>query len=179
MWWVGVGCVILASGAPRPRSATADPCAVALTELRARALAHAGLTSAGSDRRRARLAGLVPDVAVRASRGQSWDDPWIGPRPADDAIARRDTVEVRLIWRLDRLVFDPIEPTVAAGERSLARARLDLEDEVTTRYFRWRRAALEADELPGPRAELAAAEAFAALDGLTGGWLAAHLGCRD
>ena len=67
---------------------------------------------------------------------------------------------------------------MVTGERSAARARLELEDEVTTRYFRWRRAELEASDLPGPREQLAADEAFAALDGLTGGWLAARVGCR-
>lgn len=160
------------------RGDRADPCAVGLPELRARAVAHAGLAAPPPSPRRARLAGLLPDVTLRASRGTAWDDPWLGPRPADDTIARRDAVEVRLTWRLDRLAYDPAEPTVAAGERSAARARLELEDEVTARYFRWRRAELDAADLAGPREQLAADEAFAALDGLTGGWLAAHLGCR-
>jgi len=164
MWWVGVGCVILASGAPRPRSATADPCAVPLTELRARALAHAGLTSAGSDRRRARLAGLVPDVAVRASRGQSWDDPWIGPRPADDAIARRDTVEVRLIWRLDRLVFDDAEVRARSIDDGRAKARRELARLVIRLYHRWLRLATSGADA------LTRAELEAELDDLTAGW---------
>ena len=159
-------------------TARADPCSVVLPELRRRALEHAGLASSPALRRRARLAGLVPDVSVRASRGHAWDDPWTGPREADDAIKRRDTVDLRLTGRLDRLVFDPVEPAVVTGERSAARARIELEDEVTTRYFRWRRAELEASDLPGPREQLAADEAFAALDGLTGGWLAARVGCR-
>lgn len=170
--------ILCVSGAG-PHPAAADPCAVPLAELRAQAIDHAGLAAAPNLRRRARLAGLVPVVIMRASRGQSWDDPWMGPRQADDAIARRDTVDLRLSWRLDRLIFDPLEPAVIAGERSAARARLELEDDVTARYFRWRRAELEVAELPGPRERLAADEAFASLDGLTGGWLADHLGCRN
>ncbi len=158
--------------------ARADPCGVVLPELRQRAVEHAGLATTPGLRRRARLAGLVPDVSVRASRGHAWDDPWTGPRDADDAIKRRDTFDLRLTWRLDRLVFDPVEPGVVTSERSAARARIEVEDEVTARYFRWRRAELEAEDLPGPREQLAADEAFAALDGLTGGWLAARVGCR-
>ena len=45
-------------------TARADPCSVVLPELRRRALEHAGLASSPALRRRARLAGLVPDVSV-------------------------------------------------------------------------------------------------------------------
>ena len=175
--------VIATGGGPSPLHAQPpglddDGCGPTLAELRAEAIDHAGLAPMPALRRRARLAGLVPDVSVRAARGWSWDDPWTGARAADDAIARRDTVDVRLTWRLDRLIFDPIEPAVAVGERNAARARLEVEDEVVSRYFRWRRAELDAAELAGPREQLAAEEAFAALDGLTGGWLVARLPCR-
>lgn len=161
-------------------SARGDPCAPSfeLGELRARALDHAGLSASPNLRRRARLAGLVPDVAVRTSRTWAWDDPWTGARPADDEIARRDAFDVRLVWRLDRLVFDRAELSLVASERAAARARLDVEDQVTARYFRWRRAALDAEDTGGAREQLAAEEAFASLDALTGGWLATRARCR-
>ena len=195
-------------GAGRP-ARRADT--VQLAELRRRAVEHAGLAPTSGLRRRARLAGLVPDVSVRGGRGVAWDDPWTGVRASDDEIARRETYDLRLTWRLDRLVFDHVEPSVVAGERSAARARLELEDEVTARYFRWRRAELDlraaragdrgrdgdgdgddrgdgdgddGDDGSGARAgdgarlQLAADEAFASLDGLTGGWLTARQGCR-
>lgn len=168
-WWLVAG---------EARRAEADPCGMSLAELRARAVEHAGLAPSTGLARRARLAGLLPDVSLRAGRGWAWDDPWNGLREPDEGVARRDTVDVRLTWRLGRVLFDPAEPRVQAGERSAARARLDLEDEVTTRYFRWRRAVLDAEDIPGPREDLAAQEAFAALDALTGGWLAARMPCR-
>lgn len=160
------------------RRAAADPCGVDLAELRAHALEHVGLAPAATMARRARLSGLVPTVTVRGARGWSWDDPWNGPRDPDDAIARRDTFDLRLTWDLDRVVFDSVEPAIATGERSAARARLEIEDEVTVRYYRWRRAELDADDVDGPRERLAADEAFASLDALTGGWLSAHVPCR-
>ena len=179
-----VGWLMIATGG-RPPPARAQPpgldddgCGPTLAELRAAAIAHAGLATTPALRRRARLAGLVPDVSVRVARGWSWDDPWTGARAADDAIARRDTVDVRLTWRLDRLIFDPIEPAVAVGDRNAARARIELEDEVVSRYFRWRRAELDAAEGDGVRERLTADEAFAALDGLTGGGLAMPTRCR-
>lgn len=158
--------------------AAAEPCAIDLRELRAHALEHAGLASAPALRRRARLAGLVPDLAVRAGRGWAWDDPWNGVRASDDAITRRETGDVRLTWHLDRLVFDPVEISVLGAERTTARARLELEDEVTARYFRWRRAELDAAASQGAREQLAAEEAFEALDAITGGWFADHVRCR-
>jgi hypothetical protein len=169
---------VVATASGDVRRASADPCGLELGELRARAIAHAGLTSSPALRRRARLAGLVPQVSVRAARGWAWDDPWTGVRDPDDGVARRDNTDVRLTWRLDRLLFDPSEPSVLQGERGAARARLELEDEVTERYFRWRRAMLEADESGDVREALAAEEAFASLDAITGGWLTARTRCR-
>lgn len=160
---------VAAADRPAPPGAA---CPVTLAELRRAALAHGELTASGSARRRARLAALLPDVGVRAGRGQAWADPFAGPRAVDDDIARRESVDVRLSWQLDRLVFEPAEPALVASERAAARARLELEDEVTARYFRWRRAELDADELPGPRERLAADEAWAALDAVSGGALA-------
>jgi outer membrane protein TolC len=160
------------------RRAWSDPCGVDLRELRARAIEHAGLADQPALRRRARLAGLLPQVSVRAARGWAWDDPWTGVRAADDGVARRDTLDVRLTWRLDRIVFDASESTALSGERSAARARRELEDDVTTRYFRWRRAYLEAAATDGEPERLAAEEAFASLDALTGGWFGERVGCE-
>jgi len=107
--------------------------------------------------RRARLAGLVPMLSVRAGTNTSWhveDDPNIG---------RGTAYEARATWRLDRLVFDGRELQVAAMSASRRRERRRLANRVIRAYFTWRRATMAGSAV---RAEEAAAE----LDAMTDGW---------
>lgn len=118
-------------------------------------------------RRRARLAGLLPWVTLRGARALDWHDERYAVVPEE--VGNRVVFEARLSWRLDRLLYEPAEPRLAALERETARARAALEEEVTLLYFRWRRAELEATE--APERQLDADEAWALLDVRTGGRL--------
>ena len=106
--------------------------------------------------RRARLAGLVPLLTVRAGNSTSWHDD-------DPDVGRGTSLEARATWRLDRLVFDGRELQVAAMNASRRRERRHLASRVIQTYFTWRRATM-AGKLA--RAE----EAEAELDALTAGW---------
>ena len=124
----------------------------------------AAYRTAGLDRdpgkgfvRRARLAGLVPMLSLRAGTNTSWhveDDPKIG---------RGTAYEARATWRLDRLVFDGRELQVAAMSASRRRERRRLANRVIRAYFTWRRATMA-------RWEVRAEEAAAELDAMTDGW---------
>lgn len=106
---------------------------------------------------RARLAGLVPMLSVRAGTNTSWrveDDPTIG---------RGTAYEARATWRLDRVVFDGRELQVAAMTASRRRERRRLANRVIRAYFMWRRATMA-------RSEVRADEAAAELDAMTDGW---------
>lgn len=123
----------------------------------------AGLADPPAWRGRARWSALMPVVALRARDSTGWSEQSAGAAEVD----RDQALELRLSWRLDRLVFDPSEPRLAENERRARRARISLRREVAAAYFRWRRAL--ADE--GADA-FAVAEAQAQLDAFTGGWLA-------
>jgi hypothetical protein len=88
-------------------------------------------------------------------------------------VERQQAFDVRLTWRLERLVFSPDEPRLFESERRARRDRIALRQEVATAYYRWRRVAAQAGTDDGA---LAAAEAFAQVDAFTGGWLA-KVGC--
>lgn len=106
---------------------------------------------------RARLAGLVPMVSVRAGTNTSWrveDDPNIG---------RGTAYEARATWRLDRLLFDGRELQVEAMSASRRRERRRVANRVIRAYFTWRRAMMA-------RSEVRAEEAAAELDAMTDGW---------
>ena len=98
-----------------------------------------------------------------------------------DAIGANLVLELRLTWRLDRLLYAGDEPTLERVrlERQDARAR------VATRtleaLFAWQRAGVaEAGAAAGSPekvdAELREAEAEATLDVLTGGWFSSQDG---
>ncbi len=107
--------------------------------------------------RRARLAGLVPLLSVRAGTHTSWQE------QAEPDIGRGTTYEARATWRLDRLVFDGRELQVAAMGASRRRERRRLARAVIKAYFTWRRATMA-------RSPVRAEEAAAELDALTDGW---------
>jgi hypothetical protein len=155
-----------AEGASSVRSAVPGP--------PIRAVLAAAYASTGLDRqpgrgwiRRARLAGLIPWVTVRAARDASWQD-------ARSEISHGDTLEVRATWRLDRLLFDGRELQVASLEASRRRERQRLAARVIHCYFVWRRAMTGAGGA-GARRTPRVAEAIAELDALTDGWFSDEL----
>lgn len=164
--FVLLACTSIASAQPEARDDDDLP-----LERRARLVAPpiasvlvAAYRTAGLDRdpgkgfvRRARLAGLVPMLSLRAGTNTSWhveDDPKIG---------RGTAYEARATWRLDRLVFDGRELQVAAMSASRRRERRRLANRVIRAYFTWRRATMA-------RSEVRAEEAAAELDAMTDGW---------
>jgi hypothetical protein len=149
-------------------TAHADPCLPSLRAMQRAARQHAGLDEDVRWRRRARFAGLLPWVTLRGARALDWDDDRYTAIP--DEVGNREVYEVRLSWRLDRLLYDPAEPRLAGVERDVSRARAALDEEVTQLYFRWRRAELTAADDPAKR--LDADEAWALLDTRTGHKLA-------
>lgn len=106
---------------------------------------------------RARLAGIVPMVSLRAGTNTSWhveDDPNVG---------RGTAYEARATWRLDRLVFDGRELQVEATSAARRRERRRVASRVIRAYFMWRRATMA-------RSAVRADEAAAELDAMTDGW---------
>ena len=134
--------------------ATAPPVAdVVAAAVRAQGLAGDPARAAA---RRARLAGLVPLLSVRAGNTASWRD-------ADPDVGRGASVEVRATWRLDRLVFDGRELQAQAMSTARRREKRRLVARVIRAYFTWKRAAMAG-------ATLRREEGEAELDALTDGW---------
>lgn len=148
---------------------------------------RAALRYAGADAdawrgwsRRARLAGLLPDVTVRASRRTNTDRDLSRQSTGTERLATgtdEDTgVEARATWRLDRLVFDPAEIRAADTGQRHHRYRLTLAAQVTTIYYRRRRLQLRllwrppADPAERAERQLEIRELTDQLDGLTGGY---------
>ncbi len=169
------------AGSAEPARAEAPRCAPPVVEVRREARRHADLDRTPRWRKRARLAALLPWVSVRGARALDWDDEVYAERPLE--VGNNLVLEARLSWRLDRVAYDPAEPRLADAERDLARARGALDAEVTTLYYRWRRAeaaAAEATDDEGAALagkQLDAEEAWSLLDARTGGWLARQA-CR-
>lgn len=164
MLWLGrmrAGLLTLAALLASRAPAHADPCP-SLSSLRRNARDHAGLDTLPNWRGRARSAALLPMVTVRAARGLDWDDP--------TDVDHNVIYEARLTWRLDRLLYEPAEPRLHGVEREVHRARAAVDAEVTRLYFRWRRARLAARD-GGETEMLDVEEAWAELDGLSGGAL--------
>jgi hypothetical protein len=133
---------------------------------------------------RSRASALLPETRLRAMR--LWDDAAHATTLATtndtsyyDAVGANLVLELRLTWRLDRLLYASDEPTLERVrlERQDARAR------IATRalevLFTWQRATVEgALAVDGSREQielrLRAAEAEATLDVLTGGWFSSR-----
>jgi hypothetical protein len=180
-------------GDPPPPPATPDTAAGAPAPLAAPRLARkcvaAAWRSAGlgaDDARidslisRSRASALLPETRLRAMR--LWDDASHATTLATtdntsyyDAIGANLVLEVRLTWRLDRLLYAGDEPTLERVrlERQDARARVAAR--TLEALFAWERARVaEAGAAAGSPekadTQLRAAEAEATLDVLTGGW---------
>lgn len=177
-----------------PRPAPAD----LVSPTFARDCVNAALTASGlgvDDARidalisRARASAWLPETRMRGMR--LWQDANNVTTVAAsdtanfyDAIGANLVLELRLTWRLDRLIY-------AGDESTLERVRLerlDARSRLATRtlevLFTWERSTLEAREAAsgspeGQAARLRAAEAQATLDVLTGGWFGDHSGAGD
>lgn len=113
-------------------------------------------------RRRSRLAALVPMVTVREGNSESWRD------VVDPMVNRGVAFDVRAMWHLDHLVFDPGELRIHAMDVARRRDRRRLAIVTARAYHAWlaASAAAERDE----RWSLRVADAAAELDALTDGW---------
>ncbi len=149
------------------------PCAEPVAGPPVGDVVSAAYRAAGLDRspargwiRRARVAGLIPQVTVRTGSNTSWQE-------LDPEIDRGTTIEVRATWRLDRVLFDGRELQIASIEATRRRERRQLSSRVIRSYFHWQRMASAAASDPrwASRAEEAAAE----LDALTDGWFSGRL----
>ena len=166
------GEVDASAGASRAADTAAGPTRVSdrhhpppqIAEVLEAAYVAAGLAHdpTPSWRRRARVAGLIPWVSVRAG----WDARWRDDEPGD--VGRTRDFEVRATWRLDRLLFDGRELQASTIDAARRRERRRLATQVIRTYFAWRKVAAAAAR--DPRFRLAAEAATAELDALTDGW---------
>lgn len=125
---------------------------------------------------RARASALAPELRLRAYRGLD-----VGARiyrTDDVAVTTSDAaqtfLEVRLGWRLDRLVFADEEIAIERMKLERAELRQKIAAKVVELVLRWQRARRAANDpslLDSERDEAAvsAVEALLALDALTGG----------
>ncbi|MBV8762020.1 MAG: hypothetical protein JO257_32300 [Deltaproteobacteria bacterium] len=120
-----------------------------------RAAGLAGDPAAGW-RRRARLAGLVPQLSVRAGQDETWRD------VADPTLGHVIAYGVTASWRLERLVYDPSELRIATVDVLRRRERRRLAWYVISLYRAWRRTQNE--------------DLAAQLDVVTDGWFSARVG---
>lgn len=167
--------VAIGLGAVAPPSSTAEPC----PPPRLRSIQDAAARTLALDERprwraRSRWSALLPIVTARVDRNLGWKEGGAA-QTVPIEVDHDQGAEVRMTWRLERLVYDRDEPSLLAAERSARRARVALDQEVTQLYFRWRRVVADAadpDRGGGDRDDrLNEAEAFAQLDAVTGGWL--------
>ncbi|MGO9832886.1 MAG: hypothetical protein ACLP1X_01585 [Polyangiaceae bacterium] len=134
---------------------------------------------------RSRTSALLPETRVRAMR--LWDDAAHTTTVTSedgttfyDAIGANLVLELRLTWRLDRLVYAGDEPTLERVRLEREEARSRMATRTLEALFAWERATVDvAEAIAGSHEELAAhlrsAEAMATLDVLTGGWASEHL----
>jgi hypothetical protein len=133
---------------------------------------------------RSRASALLPETRLRAMR--LWDDASHATTLATtsdttyyDAIGANLVLELRLTWRLDRLLYASDEPTLERVRLERQEARARLATRTLEVLFAWQRAALESSSAVARsreqiEANLRADEAAATLDVLTGGWFAAR-----
>lgn len=171
----------------RPRSAPR------LTPALLREVVRRALRAGGFDveeqrledmRSRARLSGLFPELRLRGALGvdQTTSLAGAGLYPGD--LTTRDgldsAAEVRLTFRLNRLIYDDVEPGLARLRLQIAGARQKLVDRTLDWLFLWERhdrtsREPELDVEARLDAELRASEAALRLHELTGGWFLSAL----
>jgi hypothetical protein len=133
---------------------------------------------------RARASAWLPETRMRAMR--LWDDANHTTTVATtdtanfyDAVGANLVLELRLTWRLDRLLYAGDEGTLERVRLERLDARTRLATHTLEVLFTWERATLEGRQAtPGSAEEasarLRAAEAQATLDVMTGGWFSAR-----
>jgi hypothetical protein len=143
---------------------------------------------------RARVSALLPETRMRAMR--LWDDANHSTTVATtdtanfyDAVGANLVLELRLTWRLDRLLYAGDEGTLERVRLERLDARTRLATRTLEVLFTWERATLETRQATSgspeeQSARLRAAEAQATLDVMTAGWFSARTlsgaaGARD
>lgn len=154
-----------------------------MREVVRRVLAHSGLDVAqvrlGDLASRSRLSGLLPELRLRGALGldqtQSLATP--GAYPTDGTLRGRSDAlgEVRLTFRLNRLLFGDSEPALERLRLQVVQARKKLIDDALNVFLQWykferRRLQRDLSEEQRLEAELAALDAAVRLDVLTAGW---------
>jgi hypothetical protein len=135
---------------------------------------------------RARWSALLPETRLRAIRlldERASSDVASEQQRLYDSSSLGMSLEARLTWRLDRLLFADEEPSIERIRMDRHDARMRLAGKVLEALFQWQRAWLDADASPrGSREELdavvKAVESEAALDVLTAGWFTAWRASR-
>ena len=132
---------------------------------------------------RSRLSAVLPETRIRVM--QVFQDGEHTTSYVDEAGTVVDTsgatttLEARLTWRLDRLLFADDEPSLERLRLEREEARSRIGTKVLELLFAWQRALLdEAGSDAGSHAEVEATlrrlQAEIALDVLTGGWFGAQ-----
>lgn len=133
---------------------------------------------------RARASALLPETRMRAMR--LWDDADHTTTVATtdtanfyDAVGANLVLELRLTWRLDRLLYAGDEGTLERVRLERLDARTRLATHTLEVLFTWERATLEARQATAgspeeASARLRASEAQATLDVMTSGWFSAR-----
>jgi hypothetical protein len=133
---------------------------------------------------RARASALLPETRMRAMR--LWDDANHTTTLATtdtanfyDAVGANLVLELRLTWRLDRLLYAGDEGTLERVRLERLDARTRLATRTLEVLFTWERATLEARQAASgspeeQSARLRASEAQATLDVMTAGWFSAR-----
>ncbi len=137
---------------------------------------------------RSRLSVLLPETRIRAMQvfqdGEHSTSYINESGTVVDTSGSTTTLEARLTWRFDRLLFAGDEPTLERVRLEREEARNRIGAHVLELLFAWQRALLDvAATDAGSRAEmdatLRAYEAELSLDVLTGGWFASQPAVRS
>lgn len=177
--------------APRPAPGREEPTVVRpapldpgwVREVTARALAASGLDamdrSLTDQAARARSSGLLPELRLRGAVGldntSSLAGSGIYPGEATWRGGTDGAAEVRLTFRLNRLIFDDTEPGLERLRLQLLQARQKLTEGVVEMLYAWQRARLrslstELNDEERALAGLQVEELAMRLHVLTGGW---------
>lgn len=135
-------------------------------------------------RSRAQTSALLPEARFRMAR--DWDQSYRLTPTTDDPYRLQETngggrsIEGRLTWKLDRLLFVDEELSMERLRLHRVRLRGQLAGQVLTALFDWQRARLAQsdpalDDAQHLEAVVRESEAAAMLDVLTAGWFSAWL----
>jgi hypothetical protein len=162
----------------------------------ARACVRAALRASGLGVDDARLDGIVarsrasaslPELRLRVMRVLTDNDKLETAQVTDSlyyqTLTGGLTLEARMTWRLDRLLYADDEPTMERVRMERVDARQRLATRVLDALFQWQRARLdaassEAGSKDERDARMRVAEAAATLDVLTAGWFALQNSAR-